>query len=163
MLWYWLVPPPGFVTDTQKTLVHFFWYEKTHWVMAQVLNLLIEEGSQLLVCACTQVHLQTLQQYLYIERPPKWCTLVMYFFLHVRNLNYDTQLLFIDHEGLQVTLRMLPAFYQDLITVWDIVNSCQAYPPSGKAAIVKEPLLRNLHLHNRWFEWLVKGRAMAVG
>eukprot|EP00061_Rhincodon_typus_P011633 g36801.t1 len=78
MLWYQLVPlvpSPGFVTDIQKTLVHFFWDKKMHWVMAQVLSLPIEEGGQLLVVIHTQVAtfcLQTLQRCLYVEHPPRW-------------------------------------------------------------------------------------------
>eukprot|EP00061_Rhincodon_typus_P008273 g30741.t1 len=53
--------------------------------------------------------------------------------------------------------RMLPAFYQDLIAAWDVFDSCWTYLPSGMTAIVREPLLRNLHLHNRGFEWLAEG------
>eukprot|EP00061_Rhincodon_typus_P011341 g36279.t1 len=51
----------------------------------------------------------------------------------------------------------------DLINAWDMVDPHRAYAPSGVAAIVREPLFRNLHLHNRDFEWLSEGRAVAVG
>eukprot|EP00061_Rhincodon_typus_P015389 g43030.t1 len=38
----------------------------------------------------------------------------------------------------QVALKMLPVFYQYLITVWDVVDSLRAYPPLGVAAIIQE-------------------------
>eukprot|EP00061_Rhincodon_typus_P018406 g47568.t1 len=47
MLWYRLVPlvpPPSFIADIQRTLVHFFWDKRMHWVVAQVLTLPVEEG-----------------------------------------------------------------------------------------------------------------------
>jgi len=47
-----------------------------------------------LVCLCTQVatfRLQTLQRYLYVEPPPRWCALATYFFRQVHGLNYDVQ------------------------------------------------------------------------
>eukprot|EP00061_Rhincodon_typus_P010857 g35456.t1 len=52
-------------------------------------------------------------------------------------------------------------FRQDL--TWDMVDTCWTYPPSGVAAIVREPLLRNPHLHNCVSEWLAEERAVAVG
>eukprot|EP00061_Rhincodon_typus_P014387 g41374.t1 len=85
------------------------------------------------------------------------------FRLGVCDLNYDMQLLFIDCEGLSIALRMLPVIYQELINVWNMVDLHQAYPPSGIAAIVRELLLRNPHLHHHSFEWLVEGTVMAAG
>eukprot|EP00061_Rhincodon_typus_P010959 g35626.t1 len=73
------------------------------------------------------------------------------------------QVLFFDWESLQVALRMMPIFYQDLINVRDMVNSCHASPPSGVAAIVREPFLRNPHLDNCGFKWLAERRAAATG
>eukprot|EP00061_Rhincodon_typus_P008858 g31850.t1 len=60
-------------------LVGLFWDKREHWVNAAVLSPLLEEGDQALVCLRTQVatfYLQTLQRYLYIDPPPKWCALV---------------------------------------------------------------------------------------
>eukprot|EP00061_Rhincodon_typus_P011903 g37271.t1 len=81
-------------------LVHFFWDKKTHWVTAQILKLPIEEGGQSLVVHPGNVFSPCL----------------------VHNLNYDRQLLFIDRDGLDVTLRTPPVFCQDLITVWNMVD-----------------------------------------
>eukprot|EP00061_Rhincodon_typus_P001714 g15546.t1 len=64
------------------------------------------------------------------------------------------------HLATATALRMLAAFYQDLINVWDVVDLCQVYLPSEVAAIVIEPLLGNLHLHNFGFKRLAEGRAM---
>eukprot|EP00061_Rhincodon_typus_P015541 g43271.t1 len=69
--------------------------------------------------------------------------------LLVGNLNYDTQPLFVNHESLQVALKMPPDFYHDLITVWDMVYLRQAYPLSGLAAIVKTAVVQESHLYNR--------------
>jgi len=121
MLWYRLVtltPPPDFVTKIQRTVVHFFWDNRLHWVPVAVLNLPLREGSQALVCLCTQVAtfcLQTLQRYLYVEPPPRWCALATYFFRQVHGLNYDVQLLYIYLQGLRPSLQALPVFYQDLL------------------------------------------------
>eukprot|EP00061_Rhincodon_typus_P017128 g45687.t1 len=52
---------------------------------------------------------------------------------------------------------------EDLITIWDMVNSCRAYTPGGVAAVVREPLLRNRHLHHCSSDGLSEGRAVAVG
>eukprot|EP00061_Rhincodon_typus_P015476 g43173.t1 len=57
----------------------------------------------------------------------------------------------------------LPVFYQDLITVWDMVDLHQAYPTSGVEAITRQTLLRNPHLHNRRFQWLSEGEGCGCG
>eukprot|EP00061_Rhincodon_typus_P007529 g29302.t1 len=91
----------------------------------------------------------------------RWCALVTYFFCQVRNLNYDTRLLFIDRDDSELALRTQPVFYQDLITVWNMVDSRCTYPPAGVAAIVRELLFGNPHLCSRRFDWLSEGRAVA--
>ncbi|XP_067844267.1 uncharacterized protein [Heptranchias perlo] len=62
------------------------------------------------------------------------------------------------------TLTELPVFYQDLIKVWNMVASSQNSPPSGTAATLQEPLLRNPHLRVVGFRdtWLAERMALAA-
>ena len=170
MLWYRLVtltPPPDFVLNIQRTVVRFFWDNRLHWIPVEVLKLPIGEGGQALVCVRTQVatfRLQTLQRYLYVEPPPKWRALATYFFRQVNGLNYDVQLLYIGPvQGLRPSLQALPVFYRDLLKVWNTVATRRSSPPSGAAAIFREPLLGNPLLHQCHFTWLTRRRAADAG
>ncbi|XP_060704579.1 beta-1,4 N-acetylgalactosaminyltransferase 2-like [Hemiscyllium ocellatum] len=49
--------------------------------------------------------LQSLQRYVYLEPPSRWCALATYFFRQVHDLNYEMQLLFVYCDGVAAVVR----------------------------------------------------------